>query len=164
MLYEENWQLTIFSLKKGEKPNPHLNLAAKIQSGVVGLGHDSRDYSGTHRHTPGQHTLLRQYECGLRLLYQHSLASNSGFKFCSLLTFKKKNVTTQGIAYAIVAGLPPQYGLYSAYLGCFVYCLLGRWCLWFWFEIVNNALDCNLNLSINGNFSVQKMWQSAQLL
>ena len=33
----------------------------------------------------------------------------------------------QGIAYAIVAGLPPQYGLYSAYLGCFVYCLLGRW-------------------------------------
>jgi len=34
-------------------------------------------------------------------------------------------VIPQGIAYAIVAGLPPQYGLYSAYLGCFVYCLLG---------------------------------------
>jgi len=34
-------------------------------------------------------------------------------------------VIPQGIAYAIVAGLPPQYGLYSAYLGCFVYCILG---------------------------------------
>ena len=38
-----------------------------------------------------------------------------------------QSVMPQGIAYAIVAGLPPQYGLYSAYLGCFVYCLLGRW-------------------------------------
>lgn len=31
----------------------------------------------------------------------------------------------QGIAYAIVAGLPPQYGLYSGFVGCFVYFLLG---------------------------------------
>ena len=31
----------------------------------------------------------------------------------------------QGIAYAIVAGLPPQYGLYSAFMGCFVYCVFG---------------------------------------
>ena len=40
--------------------------------------------------------------------------------------FKMHNIMLQGIAYALVAGLPPQYGLYSAYLGCFVYCLLGR--------------------------------------
>lgn len=31
----------------------------------------------------------------------------------------------QALAYATVAGLPPQYGLYSAYLGCFVYIFLG---------------------------------------
>jgi len=34
-------------------------------------------------------------------------------------------VIPQGIAYAIVAGLPPQYGLYSAFMGCFAYCFLG---------------------------------------
>ncbi|XP_061232977.1 sodium-independent sulfate anion transporter [Neopsephotus bourkii] len=31
----------------------------------------------------------------------------------------------QALAYAEVAGLPPQYGLYSAFMGCFVYCFLG---------------------------------------
>lgn len=31
----------------------------------------------------------------------------------------------QSIAYAVVAGLPPQYGLYSAFAGCFVYILFG---------------------------------------
>ncbi|XP_026673155.1 sodium-independent sulfate anion transporter-like isoform X2 [Ceratina calcarata] len=31
----------------------------------------------------------------------------------------------QGIAYAIVAGLPAQYGLYSSYMGCFVYLVFG---------------------------------------
>ena len=31
----------------------------------------------------------------------------------------------QGIAYALVAGLPPQYGLYSALMGSFLYTLLG---------------------------------------
>lgn len=31
----------------------------------------------------------------------------------------------QSIAYAIVADLPPQYGLYSAFMGCFVYILFG---------------------------------------
>lgn len=31
----------------------------------------------------------------------------------------------QGIAYAIVAGLPPQYGLYSGFIGCFVYLFFG---------------------------------------
>ena len=30
-----------------------------------------------------------------------------------------------GIAYALVAGLPPQYGLYSAFMGCFVYIIFG---------------------------------------
>ena len=34
-------------------------------------------------------------------------------------------VIPQGIAYAIVAGLEPQYGLYSAFMGCFVYCVFG---------------------------------------
>ncbi|KAG5673066.1 hypothetical protein PVAND_003141 [Polypedilum vanderplanki] len=31
----------------------------------------------------------------------------------------------QGIAYAIIAGLPPQYGLYSSFMGCFMYTIFG---------------------------------------
>ncbi|KAG8221941.1 hypothetical protein J437_LFUL002500 [Ladona fulva] len=34
-------------------------------------------------------------------------------------------VIPQGIAYGVVAGLPPQYGLYSAFMGCFAYIFLG---------------------------------------
>ncbi|XP_052687884.1 sodium-independent sulfate anion transporter-like isoform X1 [Crassostrea angulata] len=34
-------------------------------------------------------------------------------------------VIPQGLAYAKIADLPPQYGLYSAFMGCFVYCFLG---------------------------------------
>ncbi|KAI0234937.1 Sodium-independent sulfate anion transporter [Lamellibrachia satsuma] len=34
-------------------------------------------------------------------------------------------VIPQGLAYASVAQLPPQYGLYSAFMGCFVYCIFG---------------------------------------
>ncbi|KAL5274003.1 SLC26A11.2 family protein [Megaselia abdita] len=31
----------------------------------------------------------------------------------------------QSIAYAVVAGLPPQYGLYSAFMSCFIYIFFG---------------------------------------
>ena len=34
-------------------------------------------------------------------------------------------VIPQGIAYALVANLPPQYGLYSAFMGCFMYIFFG---------------------------------------
>ncbi|XP_036361794.1 sodium-independent sulfate anion transporter isoform X2 [Octopus sinensis] len=34
-------------------------------------------------------------------------------------------VIPQGLAYAKIARLPPQYGLYAAFMGCFVYCILG---------------------------------------
>lgn len=34
-------------------------------------------------------------------------------------------VVPQGLAYATIAGLPLQYGLYSAFMGCFVYCVFG---------------------------------------
>ena len=34
-------------------------------------------------------------------------------------------VVPQGLAYATIADLPLQYGLYSAYVGCFVYCVFG---------------------------------------
>ncbi|XP_034960054.2 sodium-independent sulfate anion transporter [Zootoca vivipara] len=34
-------------------------------------------------------------------------------------------VVPQALAYAALAGLPVQYGLYSSFMGCFVYCLLG---------------------------------------
>ncbi|XP_071796463.1 sodium-independent sulfate anion transporter-like [Asterias amurensis] len=34
-------------------------------------------------------------------------------------------VIPQSLAYASIAKLPVQYGLYSAYIGCFVYCFLG---------------------------------------
>jgi len=31
----------------------------------------------------------------------------------------------QSLAYADLAGLPKEYGLYSAYIGCFAYALFG---------------------------------------
>ncbi|XP_037093581.1 sodium-independent sulfate anion transporter-like isoform X3 [Pollicipes pollicipes] len=34
-------------------------------------------------------------------------------------------VIPQGIAYGILAGLPATYGLYSAFIGCFLYCIFG---------------------------------------
>jgi len=34
-------------------------------------------------------------------------------------------VIPQGIAYALIAELPPQYGLYSAFMGCFLYIFFG---------------------------------------
>jgi len=34
-------------------------------------------------------------------------------------------VIPQGIAYALIAKLPPQYGLYSAFMGCFMYVIFG---------------------------------------
>lgn len=34
-------------------------------------------------------------------------------------------VIPQGLAYGVLAGLPPQYGLYNAFIGSFIYCLLG---------------------------------------
>ncbi|XP_047529825.1 sodium-independent sulfate anion transporter [Vanessa atalanta] len=34
-------------------------------------------------------------------------------------------VIPQALAYATLAGLPPQYGLYSSFMGCFVYLILG---------------------------------------
>ncbi|CAG9584710.1 unnamed protein product [Danaus chrysippus] len=34
-------------------------------------------------------------------------------------------VIPQALAYATLAGLPPQYGLYSSFMGCFVYILFG---------------------------------------
>ncbi|KAK3696281.1 hypothetical protein RRG08_027719 [Elysia crispata] len=34
-------------------------------------------------------------------------------------------VIPQGLAYAQIAGLSPEYGLYSAFMGCFVYALMG---------------------------------------
>ena len=34
-------------------------------------------------------------------------------------------VIPQGLAYAVLAGLPTEYGLYSSFMGVFVYCFLG---------------------------------------
>lgn len=34
-------------------------------------------------------------------------------------------VLPQALAFALLAGLPPKYGLYSSFVGCFVYALLG---------------------------------------
>ena len=41
------------------------------------------------------------------------------------MTHDELTLHPAGIAYALVAGLPPQYGLYSAFMGCFVYCVFG---------------------------------------
>ncbi|XP_013169493.1 PREDICTED: sodium-independent sulfate anion transporter [Papilio xuthus] len=34
-------------------------------------------------------------------------------------------VIPQALAYATLAGLPPQYGLYSSFMGCFIYTIFG---------------------------------------
>jgi len=34
-------------------------------------------------------------------------------------------VIPQSLAYANLAGLPVQYGLYASFVGCFIYCLMG---------------------------------------
>jgi len=34
-------------------------------------------------------------------------------------------IVPQGLALAVLAGLPPQYGLYTSFVGCFVYAILG---------------------------------------
>ena len=34
-------------------------------------------------------------------------------------------VIPQGLAYGVLAGLPPQYGLYNAFMGSFIYCIFG---------------------------------------
>ena len=34
-------------------------------------------------------------------------------------------VIPQSLAYANLAGLPVQYGLYSSFMGVFIYCLMG---------------------------------------
>lgn len=34
-------------------------------------------------------------------------------------------IVPQGLALASLAGLPPQYGLYTSFMGCFIYSLLG---------------------------------------
>ncbi|KAL7017539.1 hypothetical protein ACKWTF_010417 [Chironomus riparius] len=47
--------------------------------------------------------------------------------FCDIVAGISVGLTVipQGIAYGIVAGLPPQYGLYSSFMGCFVYTIFG---------------------------------------
>jgi MFS superfamily sulfate permease-like transporter len=35
-------------------------------------------------------------------------------------------ILPEAVAYAAIAGLPPQHGLIAAIAGCFVYPLLGR--------------------------------------
>lgn len=50
-----------------------------------------------------------------------------GFLYSDCLSGLTVGLTAipQGIAYAVVAGLEPQYGLYAELLASFVYCLLG---------------------------------------
>ena len=52
---------------------------------------------------------------------------NANFAFCDLIAGVTVGLTVipQGIAYALVANLEPQYGLYSAFMGCFVYIFFG---------------------------------------
>ncbi|XP_053903362.1 sodium-independent sulfate anion transporter isoform X2 [Malaclemys terrapin pileata] len=68
------------------------------------------------------HTVQRWFPV-LRWLPQYSL----GWLQLDLLAGVTVGLTVvpQALAYAEVAGLPVQYGLYSSFMGCFVYCLLG---------------------------------------
>ena len=51
-------------MKKGEKPDSHPDVVAKVQPGVVGLGHDSRHNGRTDGHTTGEIAFFRQYAHG----------------------------------------------------------------------------------------------------
>uniref|UniRef100_A0A8C0H9I5 Sodium-independent sulfate anion transporter n=1 Tax=Chelonoidis abingdonii TaxID=106734 RepID=A0A8C0H9I5_CHEAB len=68
------------------------------------------------------HTVQRRLPV-LRWLPQYSL----GWLQLDLIAGVTVGLTVvpQALAYAEVAGLPVQYGLYSSFMGCFVYCLLG---------------------------------------
>jgi sodium-independent sulfate anion transporter 11 len=59
----------------------------------------------------------------LEWLPKYSLASGVSDLIAGLTV--GLTVIPQGIAYAVVAGLPPQYGLYSAFIGCFTYTVFG---------------------------------------
>lgn len=52
---------------------------------------------------------------------------SGNFALCDLIAGVTVGLTVipQGIAYALVANLPPQYGLYSAFMGCFMYIFFG---------------------------------------
>ncbi|KAJ9573450.1 hypothetical protein L9F63_009178, partial [Diploptera punctata] len=52
---------------------------------------------------------------------------NSHKFICDLIAGVTVGLTVmpQSLAYATLAGLEPQYGLYSAYMGCFVYAVFG---------------------------------------
>ena len=56
-----------------------------------------------------------------------TILQNSSFAISDLIAGITVGLTVipQGIAYAVVAGLPAQYGLYSAFMGCFVYTIFG---------------------------------------
>lgn len=60
---------------------------------------------------------------GCWIRHEFSLSSLQGDAIAGITV--ALTVIPQGLAYAGVAGLPPQYGLYSAFMGCFVYIFFG---------------------------------------
>ncbi|XP_023555091.1 sodium-independent sulfate anion transporter isoform X3 [Octodon degus] len=83
--------------------------------------------------SPGSNMALRTYCCSVSA-WQRRLPFLAWLPQYSLQWLKMDfiaglsvglTVIPQALAYAEVAGLPPQYGLYSAFMGCFVYFFLG---------------------------------------
>lgn len=90
------------------------------------LSYESSDNSNAERYT-------RVGEAARKCLLTHVPIASwlPKYTFTSLLRDVIAGLTVglmvvpQGLAYATIAKLPVQYGLYSAYLGCFVYCVFG---------------------------------------
>ncbi|CAG2123341.1 unnamed protein product, partial [Medioppia subpectinata] len=69
------------------------------------------------------HEKLRRRLPFLSWLPNYSLADLKGDVIAGLsVAF---TIVPQGLALAVLAGLPAQYGLYTSFMGCFVYAFLG---------------------------------------
>lgn len=131
--------------KGGITENPGANGRLQHQNGsaaprgkaggvsVIDLGGDNKKSLSESVMSGGLCTDLARRTCNKKQLEKKLpiigwLPKYSGnFALCDMIAGVTVGLTVipQGIAYAIVANLPPQYGLYSAFMGCFMYIFFG---------------------------------------
>ncbi|XP_050684426.1 sodium-independent sulfate anion transporter-like isoform X2 [Leptidea sinapis] len=82
--------------------------------------------------SPSKHRLKKQTWCKSLILKRLPITEwipkyNTDKALADLIAGVTVGLTVipQALAYATLAGLPPQYGLYSSFVGCFVYVIFG---------------------------------------